>query len=183
MPMLSKYVIQWKWKSLHFFFRFDCSCVKLQPACDNALLLFLDAKNDLAHIILCWCRGLKNILRLYIKKVNCSEWELVPMPSRQVVDFFYIKQDTAKSLKDHWNIPVICCHLYANFSHSLGMSFWQLNLCLYIAMTGFDGIQYGSQTLAFISLTIFLCCKCPIYNWHCFNRHTSCTCQFTTSVE
>nr|CAB3448160.1 unnamed protein product [Digitaria exilis] len=46
-------------------------------------------------------RGLKNILRLYIKKVNCSEWELVPMPSRQVVDFFYIKQDTAKSLKDH----------------------------------------------------------------------------------
>ncbi|XP_006648028.2 diacylglycerol kinase 7-like [Oryza brachyantha] len=26
-------------------------------------------------------RGLKNILRLYIKKVNCSEWEQVPMPS------------------------------------------------------------------------------------------------------
>ncbi|KAF0931127.1 hypothetical protein E2562_002486 [Oryza meyeriana var. granulata] len=26
-------------------------------------------------------RGLKNILRLYIKKVNCSEWEQIPMPS------------------------------------------------------------------------------------------------------
>jgi len=40
-------------------------------------------------------RGLKNILRLYIKKVNCSEWEQVQMPSRQVVDFFYIKHATA----------------------------------------------------------------------------------------
>ncbi|KAJ3695388.1 hypothetical protein LUZ60_000765 [Juncus effusus] len=26
-------------------------------------------------------RGLKNILRLYIKRVNCSEWEIVPIPS------------------------------------------------------------------------------------------------------
>ncbi|KAH7545241.1 hypothetical protein FEM48_Zijuj01G0072700 [Ziziphus jujuba var. spinosa] len=26
-------------------------------------------------------RGLKNILRMYVKKVNCSEWELIPVPS------------------------------------------------------------------------------------------------------
>ncbi|KAL5548975.1 hypothetical protein UlMin_004206 [Ulmus minor] len=26
-------------------------------------------------------RGLKNILRMHVKKVNCSEWELIPVPS------------------------------------------------------------------------------------------------------
>lgn len=28
------------------------------------------------------CRGLKNILRLHVKKVNCSEWEHIPVPKR-----------------------------------------------------------------------------------------------------
>jgi hypothetical protein len=28
------------------------------------------------------CRGLKNILRMHVKKVNCSEWEQIPVPSR-----------------------------------------------------------------------------------------------------
>jgi hypothetical protein len=48
------------------------------------------------------CRGLKNILRLYIKKVNCSEWVQVQMPSRQVVDFFFTIQTTDKSHKNHF---------------------------------------------------------------------------------
>lgn len=28
------------------------------------------------------CRGLKNILRMHVKKVNCSEWEQVAVPKR-----------------------------------------------------------------------------------------------------
>lgn len=32
-------------------------------------------------------RGLKNILRMYVKKVNCSEWELIPVPSRYGSNF------------------------------------------------------------------------------------------------
>ncbi|OAY79843.1 Diacylglycerol kinase 7, partial [Ananas comosus] len=33
-------------------------------------------------------RGLNNILRLYVKKVNCSEWEQISIPSRQVAISF-----------------------------------------------------------------------------------------------
>jgi hypothetical protein len=54
-----------------------------------------------------WCRGLKNILRLYIKKANCSEWEQVQMPSRQVVDFFFTIQATHKSLRNHLHLSLI----------------------------------------------------------------------------
>jgi len=28
------------------------------------------------------CRGLKNILRMHVKKVNCTEWEQIPVPKR-----------------------------------------------------------------------------------------------------
>lgn len=33
-----------------------------------------------------WLRGLKNILRMHVKKVNCSEWEQIPVPSRYTCD-------------------------------------------------------------------------------------------------
>ncbi|XP_011018159.1 PREDICTED: diacylglycerol kinase 3-like isoform X2 [Populus euphratica] len=26
------------------------------------------------------CRGLENIIRMHVKKVNCSEWEQIPVP-------------------------------------------------------------------------------------------------------
>lgn len=34
-----------------------------------------------------WIRGLKNILRIHVKKVNCSEWEQIPVPSRYASEF------------------------------------------------------------------------------------------------
>lgn len=33
-----------------------------------------------------WLRGLKNILRMHVKKVNCSEWEQIPVPARYTSD-------------------------------------------------------------------------------------------------
>lgn len=42
----------------------------------NSLLL-LTSSEHFSH-----CRGLKNILRMHIKRVNCSEWEQIPVPKR-----------------------------------------------------------------------------------------------------
>lgn len=37
------------------------------------------------------CRGLNNIVRMHVKRVNCSEWEQISVPSRliSIVTLFY----------------------------------------------------------------------------------------------
>lgn len=109
-----------------------------------------------AYIMLCWCRGLKNILRLSIKKANCSEWEQVKMPSRLVIDIIqHPKHATTKIFKNHWTIHYSCdtLPLHMWILCSLGMNLWHSYLYLYFLWSylhhymTFEAFRNSTRTL------------------------------------